>query len=68
MNGITFLRCSREGCGKEFRKGTGHLVACHCGSSPICHDCYLELKSLGFLRDRKFKQSDISKEIKKSGK
>jgi|GEM_PF-4833932 len=64
MQGITFIQCTS--CPNQFRKGTGHLVACCCGTKPICDDCYKRLKVEGKIKDAKFKDKDLSPGVARS--
>lgn len=68
MQGIKLIRCTIEDCRREFKQGEGHLVACCCGAKPICEGCYQRLKEKGMIKDRNFKQHQVSKNILKSGK
>jgi len=63
MQGIKFQRCAVEDCGREFKQGDGHLVACCCGPKPCCNECYERLKAKGYIKDKKFIKNEISKEL-----
>lgn len=65
VTGLDMIECKWHGCGKWFKKKTGHIVACCCGTYPICNDCYVEGKKAGIIKDKKFNKKDLSNNIKK---
>ncbi len=68
MQGIKFIRCTIEDCGREFKVGEGHTVACCCGAKPICNECYERLKAKGYIKDRKFNKNEVANDLLEHGK
>jgi hypothetical protein len=64
--GLDVIQCEWPDCGAWFRRGTGHVVACCCGTYPICNQCYENGKKSGVIKDKKFKKSSMSIKIKES--
>jgi hypothetical protein len=68
VTGVDLIECKWHGCGKWFKKGEGHMVACCCGIYPICDDCYKSGKEDGIIKDRKFKKGEMADSIKEGGR